>query len=339
MRACVFRAPGEPLELITAPDPAPGPGEVVLRVHNCGVCGSDLHAAHSGLGVHNGTIMGHEFAGVITAAGPGATGFRPGDPAVVMSYQSCGECDPCRSGNDMHCATMRMVGFGGIAGGYAELMKARASSVFKIPANLDYRAAATVEPLVVGLHGVRRAALRPGDSCLVMGAGPIGLVTALWARFAGARAIVVSDPVETRRKIALAMGADAAVDPRFQNPLGRLARISGGPPDIVFECAGVAGSLAEAISYARRGGCVVVLGAAMSDDGISPAAAMNKEIEIRFSLGLEPDEVETAIAMLAAGRISTAPMITHDVKLERLPQAFAALPHATGQVKVMIDLT
>lgn len=339
MRACVFRAPGQPLEIVAVPDPVAGPGELVVRVRDCGICSSDLHAAQSGLALTEGTIMGHELSGTVEAIGPGVSGFERGTPVALLSYQACGACESCRTGAEARCSAAQMVGFGALGGGYAELMKIRAASVFRIPPGVSFRAAATVEPLAVALHGIRRASLAPGEGCIVMGAGPIGLLTVLWARFAGVRAVVVSEPNEVRRQAALKVGADAAVVPRFQNPGAALARLTGAPPDAIFECVGGPGSLAEAMTYARRGGRIVVLGAAMQDDGIQPALAMSKELDVRFSLGCERGEIETALAMLAAGRISTEPMITHTLGLDDLPRAFAALPHAIDQIKVMIELT
>jgi len=338
MKACVFTAPGAPLKLTEVPDPAAAPGDVVVHVRYCGICSSDLQAASSGTGVRAGTIMGHEIAGTIAEIGAGVIGLRVGDPVIVMSDLACGSCEQCRGGNELLCTALKMVGFDDVAGGYAELIKVRAGSVFKLPRTLDLRLAATVEPLVAGLHGIGRAALEAGESCLVIGAGPIGLVTIAGARDTGASAIVVSEPSPSRRAIALRMGADAAVDPRVINPLGKLRTIAANGPDVVFDCAGAPGSLAEAIGYARRGGRVVALGATMQDDGISPAVAMGKELDVRFSLGIDASEVETAIALLAGGRISTEPMITHLVGLAEFPRAFASLPRAIDQIKVLLAL-
>ena len=338
MRACVFKAPGAPLEVVEEPDPQAGRGEIVVRVKNCGICGSDLHASGAnGVKMPLGTIMGHEFSGVIDEIGEGVSGFERGDPVVVMSYLACGECDRCRAGESIRCRAMKPVGFGDVAGGYAEKMKTRPGGVFKMPKGMSFRAGATVEPLVVGFHGVRRARFQAGETCVIMGAGAIGLVTLLWARFAGARAIVVSEVVAYRRELALKMGADAAVDPRMRNPSAEMARITGAGPDVVFECIGAPGTLAEAITYAQRDGRVGVLGASMQDDGFPPGIAMAKQLDVYFSLGIDPGEIETAIAVLASGRISTEAMITHTVSLDELPRAFAALAEPVNQAKVMLE--
>jgi (R,R)-butanediol dehydrogenase / meso-butanediol dehydrogenase / diacetyl reductase len=339
MKACVFKAIGAPLEVVELPDPVAGSGELIVRVKACGICGSDLHAATSAKAkLPAGTIMGHELAGAVDQIGAGVTGFERGDPVVVMSYLACGECTNCRAGAGVRCDAMRMVGFGDVPGGYAELIKTRPGSVFKIPKMMSFRAAATVEPLVVGLHGLRRARFQTGESCVIMGAGSIGLMTLLWARFAGAHAIVVSELQLDRREVALKVGADAAVDPRMHSPAAAMARITGAGPDVIFECIGEAGTMAQAISHAPRGGRVTIMGVSMEDDGFPPGLAMSKELDVNFSLGLEPGEVETAISVLASGRISTEPMITHTVGLDDLPRAFAALTKPSNQTKVILEL-
>jgi len=339
MRAAIFKAPGAPLEIAELPDPTAGPGEIVVRVRNCGICGSDLHAAGSAnVKLPPGTIMGHEFAGIVAQTGDGVSGFAPGDAVAVMSYLTCNECEMCRAGMGVRCSRMRLVGFGDVPGAYAEFMKTRPGSVFKMPQGMSFRAGATVEPLVVGLHGLRRAHFQAGETCVIMGGGPIGMVTLIWARFAGARAIVVSELVMDRRELALKIGADVAVDPRMHSPAAAMSRLTGTGPDVIFDCIGAPGTMAQAISYAPRGGRVTVIGVSTEDDGFPPGLAMSKELDLHFSLGIEPGEVETAIAVLASGRISTEQMITHTVGLEELPRAFNALRQPTKQTKVMLEL-
>jgi (R,R)-butanediol dehydrogenase / meso-butanediol dehydrogenase / diacetyl reductase len=337
MKACVYRTPGARLEIAEVPDPIAGPGELVVRVKACGICGSDLHAAGPNFHMPPGTIMGHEFSGVIEALGDGVEGFERGDPVVAMSYVGCGQCEDCRAGRAQRCRKVRLVGFGEVPGAYAELMKTRPASVFRMPPGMSFREAATVEPLVVGLHGLHRAGFQAGESCVVMGAGAIGISTMLWARFAGARAIVVSELNDHRRRLALKMGADAAVDPRMHNPAGKVEQLTGAGPHVIFECIGAPGAMAEAIAYAQRASRVVIIGVCTEDDGFAPISAMNKELDMRFSLGMERGEVEMAIGALATGRVATAPMITHTMGIDDLPKAFAALALATNQSKVMVE--
>jgi (R,R)-butanediol dehydrogenase/meso-butanediol dehydrogenase/diacetyl reductase len=335
MKACVIRAPGAPLEVTEVPDPKAGPGEVVVRVKNCGICGSDLHAVQWGV-LPAGHVLGHEFSAVVDELGAGVSGFAPGDPVMVVPMIPCGECDSCRGGQPLLCT--KHVGIGLEAhGAYAEKVKARPGSLLKMPPGMSHRAAATVEPAVVGLHGVHRSKLMVGETCVVMGAGPIGLLTTMWARFAGARAVVVSEMAEGRRAMALKMGADLVVNPREHSPVKELVKMTGDGPDVVFECIGVPGTIEEAIRYSRKGGRVVVIGACGEPDKFTPIRALTREVDVRFSSGAHPREFDTAMALMASGRISTEPMITHTVGIDELPAAFAALSHPNDQCKVMLE--
>jgi (R,R)-butanediol dehydrogenase / meso-butanediol dehydrogenase / diacetyl reductase len=335
MKACVFKAPGAPLEVTEVPDPKPGPGEVVVRVKDCGICGSDLHAVQWGV-LPAGSIMGHEFSAVVDELGAGVTGFEPGEGVMVVPMIPCGECDFCRTGQALQCTRRTGIGFEA-PGAYAEKVRTRPGSLLKMPPGLGHRAAATVEPCVVGLHGVHRAKLQVGETCVVMGAGPIGLITAMWARFAGARAVVVSEMADGRRAMALKMGADLVVNPREQSPVKELVKMTGDGPDVVFECIGVPGTIEEAIRYARKGGRVVVIGACGEPDKFTPIRALQREVDVCFSNGADKREFDTAMALLASKRISTDPMITHAVGIDDLPQAFAALSHPNDQCKVMLE--
>jgi (R,R)-butanediol dehydrogenase / meso-butanediol dehydrogenase / diacetyl reductase len=338
MKAAVFKAVGQPLEIVELPDPTPGPGEIVIRVRDCGICGSDLHAAtNRDAKLPPDAIMGHEFAGIVESVGDEVTGFETGDAVAAMSYMPCGECASCRAGLGVQCAAMRLIGFGDVPGGYAELVKLRPGGVFKLPRTMSFRLGAMAEPMVAGFHGLRRSGLQAGETCVIMGAGPMGLMPLLWARFAGARAIVVAEFQLHRRDLALKLGADAAVDPRMHNPAAAMARISGTGPDVVFECIGQPGTLAQAITMARRGGRVTVLGVTMEEDGFAPGIAMNKELDIRYSLGTEAGEADAAIAIMASGRVNLDPLITHVAGLEDLPRAFSALSRPHNQCKVLLE--
>ena len=339
MRAALFKARGAALEIADVPDPVAGPGEVIVRVKACGVCGSDLHAAtSSAVTMPAGTIMGHEFAGIVETVGDSVSQFAPGDAVTAISFVTCGDCVMCRSGAGVRCLASRPLGFGEVPGAFAEFVKTRPGSIFRMPAGLDFRTGATVEPLVAGVHALRRARFQAGETCVILGAGTLGLAMLLWARFAGATTIVVAEVQMPRRDLALKLGADIAVDPRLRNPVTEMARITGSGPDVIFECIGSPGTLAQAISMAPRGCRVAVLGAAMEDDGFPPAVALSRELDVHFSLGIEPGEVEATIAALSAGRLNVAAMITHTVNLAQLPRAFTALGESAIHGKLMLEL-
>ncbi|HKV54965.1 MAG TPA: alcohol dehydrogenase catalytic domain-containing protein, partial [Candidatus Binataceae bacterium] len=172
MKAAAFRRQNE-MEVIQAPEPVAGPGQVVLKVHNCGICGSDLHACQYGFGMPPGSIMGHEFCGEVREIGSGVSGFAIGARVAALPFENCGECERCKRGMQIHCLNLKGLGLGQLPGGYAEYVACSAATLFKLPDNVSSRDGALVEPLSVGLHGVKRSGVKPGTVAVVMGAGPI----------------------------------------------------------------------------------------------------------------------------------------------------------------------
>jgi D-arabinose 1-dehydrogenase-like Zn-dependent alcohol dehydrogenase len=182
MRAAVTTGEGD-FEVVTLPDPTPGPDELIVRVAACGVCGSDLKAQPL---MPPGTVMGHEFGGEVVAVGAVASGWREGMRAAVLPLASCGGCARCADGSVAHCPSVRYIGMGQDAGGFSDLAVVPTRSAFLFPDDLPATFAALVEPFAVGLHGVRRADVGYGSHVVVIGAGGVGLTTLAWARLAGA---------------------------------------------------------------------------------------------------------------------------------------------------------
>ena len=294
MRAVVLKEPGV-LKVESVPDATPDAGEILLRVRDCGICGSDLHAAKFGIGMPPDTIMGHEFAGEIAALGEGVDGWKVGERVVSLPYMSCGTCDACRGGYGFHCATMRNDRARAIPGAYAELVRVQPATCLRVPDEVTMREAALVEPLAVGLHAVRLGPVGPDTACVVMGAGPIGAVTILWARHAGARAVVASDPSPGRRALATRLGAHAVVDPNASDPGAALRALAGVDPAVVLECVGVKGTINAAMQLAALHGRVVVLGVRAETDEIFPLIGIMKELELAFALAYSREEFAAAL--------------------------------------------
>jgi (R,R)-butanediol dehydrogenase / meso-butanediol dehydrogenase / diacetyl reductase len=336
MRAAVLKEPGR-LAVEDVPRPEPEPGEVLLRVRDCGICGSDLHAAtHPVASLPPGTIMGHEFSGEIAALGAGVDGWRVGEPAVSLPYMACGTCAACRAGDALRCPTLRGIGLGMLPGAYAEYVRVHPASLLRIPDGVDFRTAALVEPLAVALHGIRLGGIGRDSACVVMGAGPIGLTVVCWCRALGATA-VVSDPAEGRAALARRLGAAAAVDPRRESPADRLRAVTGRDAEVVVECVGVRGTITEAIGLACARGTVVVLGASMDPEEIMPLQALLKELTLRFGLAYSRDEFAETLAALESGRIDTSGLVTDVVGIADVPDAFSALLRPNTQGKVLIE--
>jgi len=340
MRAAIFKEMSKPLVIETVPDPVPGPHDLILKVRNCGICGSDLHMTEptSAMPLALGSIMGHEFAGEVIEVGSAVKSlWKAGDRLAGFPVICCGDHTPCINFSLRGtCSKMLSVGLGAAPGAYAEFVRIGASSGYKLPQSVSFREGAMVEPLAVGLHAVDMARMPRGATVLVIGAGPVGLATMLWAKFLGARHVIVSEKAEVRRKMAATFGATDAINPD-EALVPQVQKIAGKAPDVIFECVGVPGLINAAMMEAPRGGRIVVAGVCQQADTIMPLMGIVKELEIQFVLGYRPDDFDYVIAMIASDRIDVAAMVTDIVDLSALPGAFEALRKPSHQCKVMLE--
>jgi len=340
MRAAVFKELQKPMVIERVADPVCQPTNIILKVKNCGICGSDLHMTEPGtiMPLPGGAIMGHEFAGEVMEVGSAVKHlWKTGDRVAGFPVICCGDATPCLNwtGRGL-CAKMTPVGLGQAPGAYAEFVRIGASQGYKLPESVSFREGAMVEPLAVGLHAVDMAKMSRGATVLVIGAGPVGLATMLWAKFLGARHVIVSEKAENRKKMAARFGATDAIDPG--QPLAPQVRaIAGKDADIIFECVGVPGLLNNVMAEAPRGGRIVVAGVCQQPDTIMPLMGIMKELEIQFVLGYRPADFDYVIAMIAQDRVDVAHMVTDIVDLEALPAAFEALRKPSHQCKVMLE--
>jgi threonine dehydrogenase-like Zn-dependent dehydrogenase len=331
MRAMVLR--GTELSVEEVERPAPGPAQVLAQVRACGICGSDLHFARfsedmlrasrahdpggwATMDLTAGVVMGHEFVAEVVEAGPGAEAWAPGTRVVSVPVLP----DP----NVPH--GMQSIGYSSrYPGAYGEYVIMSAPLLLPVPDHVPDEAAATTEPCAVGLHAVREAGMQPGEHALIMGAGPIGLMTLLWLKKEGVRHVTVTEPAASRRELAARLGADLVLDPTAEDVPARIARAAGGPPPVVFECIGVEGSLAQAMGLVARRGRVIVVGVCMTEDRIRPMLGINKHLTLRFVLGYSREEFSEALAAIADGSVNPAPLVSRTVTLDELPAAFRSL--------------
>lgn len=330
MRAVVVDGPRS-LATRSVPDPTPGPGELVLRVSACGICGSDLHLHQAGL-LPPGSIMGHEFSGEVVES---AHGFRAGEAVCALPSLSCGECQRCRGGLGAYCTRQRSIGLGTAPGAFAEYVTVSARHAIRLPPGLPLELGALVEPLAVGLHAVACARLRPGAIAAILGAGPIGLAILVWARHFGVRHAIVCEPAPSRREMALRLGASAAVAPGGEL-LGALERLAPGGPDTVFEAVGAPGLIQQAIGCVGFRGRVIVAGVCNQPDTIAPLVPILKETSLHFVLAYERDDFQYTLDMLEQDRLRPQGMVTDRIGLDAVPGAFEALSHPTTQSKVLV---
>lgn len=330
MRAAVFHAEGQPLAIEDRQTPIAQAGDIVLKVAYCGICGSDLHATEpSPTPLEPGTVLGHEYAGVVTQSASPL--FAPGDRVIGLPLRECEDCRPsgqgCRDRLGIHCPRNRIIGLGAsVPGAYAEFLAMPAHHALKVPDGLDMKLAALTEPLAVGLHAVRAAGSLLGARVLIVGAGPIGLATTLFAKAAGARAVVVAEPGEARRALAARLGADVVES---------ADAVAG--PEIIFECVGVPGVLQTCMRIAPLHGRIVVVGVCRVEDRVMPRVAIRKELNLQFVLGYTRDEFAMVLDMLASGQIDAGPLITGVIGLADLPETFESLRRPGAHAKVLID--
>jgi 2-desacetyl-2-hydroxyethyl bacteriochlorophyllide A dehydrogenase len=336
MKAAYFKRVGLPLEIRSVDDPTPGSGEVVLKIHRCGICGSDLHMT-DGHAPHftlpENSTLGHEFAGEVVAVGKNVERLKIGDAVTALPFTGCGQCATCLAGKPNFCAQ-----FKGAAGGFAQYAVVAERVATKLPATLSMEDGALIEPMAVGLHGVALAKIRPGARVLVIGAGPVGLAAIFWARRVGAGRIVATASSRRRESLARHLGADDFVVPLAGQDLAALAADSlQGPADVVFECAGQEGLIAQSIHCVKPQGDVVVLGFCTVPDQFVPAAAVWKEVRIQFAVTYSMQEFEHVANVFDAGHVEPRMMITDRISLDALPDAFEALRSRTTQCKVMVN--
>ena len=338
MKAAVFKGVGRPLAIEERPNPKPGPGQVLIKVGRVGICATDLHMT-SGHGQQYplDTIPGHEYAGEVVALGPGVTRLKIGDRIAPMPIVGCGKCAACLSGEIRWCVEQNMAGLGGSFSQYA-LAGERECAI--LAPEVDDTDGALIEPLAVGLHGVRLAEIPVGARVLVLGAGAIGLAAAFWARRLGAGRVVVTARSDRRGAIAKAMGAHAFVAQKglSDEEAGQAFNAAlGGEPDIIIEAVGMGGVIAKAVNWVKMRGTIVSLGFFGEPDPIIPAVCMWKQVRIQFSMVYDLTDFQYVANVLATDHTPRA-MITDTVALASLASKFEAMRAPTStDCKVMLD--
>lgn len=312
--------------------PEPDAGQLLLQVQASGICGTDLHL----LGMLGpGVTLGHEFTGTVAALGDGVDGFEIGERVVALPAIACKQCRACLNGDPVNCRSAKYLG-GDLPGSFAEYVVVDAQASVPVPAEVSIEAAALVEPLAVTLKIFERASVRAGDRVLILGAGPIGLGVTMWARASGAGLIAVSDPVETRRQLALHLGATHAVDPAVEDLEQFAAHELDGSPEVVIECAGRPGLFAAATSVVAGGGRVVVAGMHMGTEEFNQRTPFLKNLEVVFSSWYTVRHYRHAVQLLSDGRIDPTPMVTHRITLDEVDQALRELASPNEYGKVLV---
>ena len=314
MKALVLTAPSQ-LEFTDFPKPIPADDEVLLRIHACGICGSDIHGWDGSTGRRRPPlIMGHEAAGEIVAVGPRVERWRLGDRVTFDSTSSCGACPYCARGEVNLCDHRRVVGVAPVEyrqhGAFAEFLVVPARILYALPNGLTYQQAAMVEPVSIAIHAVQRVRLAPNATAVVVGAGMIGLFVIQALRWAGASRIIAVDLADNRLALARELGATDTLRSDLMEVPAEVARLTGGNgADVALEVVGVSATLNLAIASVRRGGSVVLVGNLAAKTDFPLQAVVTRELTLHGTCG-SAGEYPLCLDLIARGVIRVEPMIS-----------------------------
>lgn len=320
----------------------PGEGEIVIDVKACGVCGTDLHMYHGDKGAFDNTyplIMGHEFSGVVSAAGHGVKKIKVGDRVCVDPNMYCGYCRNCRKGLVHFCENM--IGYGTtLPGGFAGQCRVREQAAYKIPENLSFEHAALVEPVSCCMHGIDRCNIHPGDTVAVIGMGAIGQLMLQLAFTAGAARVVAIEPVAEKRETAKKLGACLGIDPLTQDVKAEVENAGIESLDCVIECAGLGSTMEMAVEIASPASTVMLFSLTPPDTKITVLPLeqiFKKEITITGSY-INPLVSQRVIDLLASGRLDLDTVITDRIPLDDAVKIFTDTGYRShGKILVTMD--
>lgn len=314
--------------------------EVLIRVKYCGVCGTDIHIFNGDGGSFEVTpplIPGHEFSGVVEKVGGKVTTVKPGDRVSADPNDMCGECYFCKNAKQHFCTNNIGIGTT-VDGGFAEFVVMREKQVYKIADHLSFLEAAMAEPIACCLHGIDLCHIKSGSSVLVMGGGPIGMIMMQLAKNAGAAKVIMSEPVEVKRDLALKLGATKVINPIEEDVLRALKEYCKNV-DVVIECVGNIHTQEDAVKFAGKGATIMYFGLASPDDSfpIKPDDIFKKELKITSSF-INPYTFERAIQVLESKTIDLESLITNIVPLDDIADVFIK-PEYRRTGKVMIQIS
>lgn len=312
-------------ELREVPEPRAGEGEVVVKIHAAGVCGTDLKI-YQGLyhSYKTPLIFGHELSG--TVAHSAVASLRPGMRVVARTIaESCGVCRMCLAGRENLCAAKKRIGFD-VDGAFAEYVKLSAHQIHVLPDGVDLDVAVLTEPLAVVVHALKPVAIKPSDTVLIIGPGPIGLLALLVCKAGGASVAVMGlSRDEKRLALARRMGADHVLCGDDERVMERINGITDGQgADIVLECSGSAGGVTQGLQCCRAGGSYVQIGTSSKMLPVDFMKIAYREIRVYGSIGHNRRDWDDTIKLLARGLIDFSPFLEHVYALEEWPVAIAA---------------
>lgn len=318
----VMTNPGE-IIFQEVPTPKPGDGQVLVKIKDIGICGSDIHVYH---GKHPFTsypvTQGHEVSGEIAELGAGVSGFAMGQKVTIEPQVYCGKCHPCRHGKYNLCEELKVMGFQ-TTGTASEYFAVDASKVTPLPQEMSFAEGAMIEPLAVAVHGVKQVGDVTGMNIAVLGAGPIGNLVAQTAKGMGAAKVMITDVSDFRLKKAEECGIDVCVNTREKN-FGEALTEAFGPDkaDVIYDCAGNNVTMGQAIQYARKGSVIVLVAVFAEMAQIDLAVANDHELDIKSTMMYRHDDYVDAIRLVKEEKVHLRPLISKTFAFQDYLEAY-----------------
>ena len=338
MKAAMFYGPDD-LRVERVPVPEVGPNDVVLHVDMCGICGTDVHILRGSFPAPNlPLIPGHEFAGHVVAVGDNVDHVKTGDYVTADINLACGHCYFCRRQQKLFCEQIRQIGVH-THGALAEFVKAPAAAIYQVPEELSPQQSAYIEPLACAVHGQERAAIQPGSSVAIIGAGPMGLAHLQLAKLKGAAPVIITEMNQVRLQKARDMGADHVIDAGAEDAVAAVKAVTEGRgADYVIEAVGSIPTYRQAFDMVRRGGTLVAYGAAPSTASLDlkPFDIYSKELTIVGSYAGTYATWPEAIALIQGGRFDPEDIVTEVVSLDDVVGAIETVEKNKDVIKIQI---
>ena len=323
MKAARFYKVGKPLEIDLIPIPELGPGDALVNVKACGICGSDIHIVYEGVTptAYSPITLGHEPSGVITALGSEVEGWKVGERVTINPFLTCGKCVNCLSGNSQICISRRVIGIH-TEGGLAELLKIPAENLVRLPENIPFdQGGIAVDAVATPFHAItKRGALRVGEKVAIFGCGGLGIHGVQIAKVCGASLVIAVDTIDSALERAKKVGADEVINPREGSPIQKIKKMTGGMGvDLALEFIGLRETIEQAVTCIRTGGRVVVVG--LGPETISlppPTTFVRTELSLLGSYGSTTLEIQNVIDLVASGKLNLTESITERFPLEEV---------------------
>ncbi len=317
--------------------PVPNVGEYDVLIENnyCGICGTDIHQYYGSWDLRRGSIPGHEVAGIIRGVGTKVTCFKVGQKVSYDPGITCGVCDYCRSAKHHLCPNRYPV-YHYKGGGFAEFSCIPYNLIYCLPEEMPLEWGAFLEPASCCVHGINRAAIRPGQSVAILGGGAIGLILMQLAFLTGATKVLVSEPQATRRVLAKQLGASKTIDPNLQDAVEVINDLSSGGVDVVIESAGLPHTVSQSFDMVKPGGTIVLFGVNNPETRVpfNPYQVFRKEINILGTV-LSGNTYPQTLDLITSEKLRVNPLISHIFPLSHLDEALGMHERQEG-VKILI---